>query len=219
MSDLMSRNYDLKIEDQLLLNCSITHIPDEKIKDIHNLVSRGINWDYLVNIARRHRLNYLLYWQLDEICPEKIPDNVKLQLQEDFQANAHRNLAMFRELVNVLNILKKHGITAIPYKGPVLAIIIYKNLGFRSFSDLDFYVPWDDVSRTRKILIENGYEPLMELSPNQEEAFHKFQREYHFISKSTGITLEIKWKFLSMLPSINETFCHDSDFFCEVYLD
>lgn len=219
MSDLMSRNYDLKIEDQLLLNCSITHIPDEKIKDIHNLVSRGINWDYLVNIARRHRLNYLLYWQLDEICPEKIPDNVKLQLQEDFQANAHRNLAMFRELVNVLNILKKHGITAIPYKGPVLAIMIYKNLGFRSFSDLDFYVPWDDVSRTRKILIENGYEPLMELSPNQEEAFHKFQREYHFISKSTGITLEIKWKFLSMLPSINETFCHDSDFFCEVYLD
>jgi hypothetical protein len=28
---------------------------------------------------------------------------------------------------------------------------------------------WDDVSRTRKILIENDYEPLMELSLNQKK--------------------------------------------------
>ena len=215
----MSREYDLRIEDQLLLNCSITRISNEKIKDIRNLVNMDINWDYLVNMAQKHRLNYLLYWQLDKICPEKIPDNVKLKLQGDFQANVHRNLAMFRELVSVMNILKKHGITPIPYKGPVLAIMTYKNLGFRSFGDLDFYVSREDVSRTREILIENGYEPLMELSPNQEEAFHKFQREYHFNNKSTGITLEIKWKFLSMLPSINETFCHDSKFLSEVYLD
>ena len=92
----MSREYDLRIEDQLLLNCSITRISNEKIKDIRNLVNMDINWDYLVNMAQKHRLNYLLYWQLDKICPEKIPENVKLKLQEDFQANVHRNLAMFR---------------------------------------------------------------------------------------------------------------------------
>ena len=46
--------------------------------------SVGYKLGLSANIARRHRLNYLLYWQLDEICPEKIPD-MKLQLQEDFR--------------------------------------------------------------------------------------------------------------------------------------
>ncbi len=37
----MSRGYELRIEDQLLLNCSITRIFNEKIKDIRNLANRS----------------------------------------------------------------------------------------------------------------------------------------------------------------------------------
>lgn len=220
MRDLMTRNFDLKPEDQLLLNCSITQISDEEIRNIHNIIAMDLDWDYLLKMAQKHRLSYLLYWQLDKICPEKVPSNVKKELQEDFHANVRRNLAMFRELISIIDILQKHGITPIPYKGPVLAIMTYKNLGFRRFGDLDFYVPLDDVPKTRDVLIENGYEPLMKLTPNQEKAFYKFQREYHFTNKSTGVTLEIKWKFLSTLHSIkNEPFLQDIDFIKEVDVD
>lgn len=216
----MAKNYDLKPEDKLILNCSATKISDNEKKNINNLIDTDLDWDYLLQTAIRHRLNYLLYWQLERVCPEKVPDDVKYKLQADFHNNVRRNLAMFRELVRIIDLLQQHGVEPIPYKGPVLAIMTYENLGFRRFVDLDFYVPLEDVPLTRDILVENGYEPLMKLTPNQEKAFHKFQREYHFTSKSTGITLEIKWKFISTLYSIkNEALIPGTDFIKEVNLD
>ncbi|OQB59718.1 MAG: hypothetical protein BWX95_02522 [Bacteroidetes bacterium ADurb.Bin141] len=216
----MAKNFDLKPEDKLILNCSATKISDDEKKNINNLIDTDLDWDYLLKTATRHRLNYLLHWQLEKLCPEKVPDDVKDKLQGDFHNNVHRNLAMFRELIRIIDLLQQQGVEPIPYKGPVLAIMTYENLGFRRFADLDFYVPLEDVPLTRDILVENGYEHLMELTTNQEEAFHKFQREYHFTSKSTGITLEIKWKFLSSLYSIgNEALFRGADFITKVNLD
>lgn len=216
----MVGKYDLKPEDQLLLACSLTRISKENIKRIKKLTNLDLDLDYLIDMAYKHRLSPLLYWHLNEISPELIPPDLKRTLKEDFYRNVRKNLMMFKELMEVLNVLKKEGITPIPYKGPVLAIMTYKNLGFRIFGDLDFYVPLKDVSQTRDILIQEGYEPLMELTSNQEKAFYKFQREYHFTNKETGITIEIKWKFLSTLVSIqNEPFFHEKEFLREVDLE
>jgi len=216
----MVGNYDLKPEDQLLLNCSLTRISEENIKKIKLLTTMDLDWNYLIQMAYQHRLSPLLYWHLNRISPEAIPNNLKLELKEHFHKNVQKNLMMFKELLEVLDILQKQGIVPIPYKGPVLAILIYKNLGFRIFGDLDFYVPLEDVPKTRDILVNEGYEPWEKLTSDQERSFYKFQREYHFINKSTGINLEIKWKFLSKLFSIqNEPFCHENEFLREVELD
>lgn len=216
----MVGKYDLKPEDQLLLACSLTRISEENIKRIKKLTNLDLDWDYLIDMAYKHRLSPLLYWHLNEISPELIPPDLKRTLKEDFHRNVRKNLMMFKELMEVLNVLKKEGITPIPYKGPVMAIMTYKNLGFRIFGDLDLFVPLKEVPQTRDILIQEGYEAWMELTSNQEKAFYKFQREYHFTNKETNITLEIKWKFLSTLFSItNEPFCNETGFLREVDLD
>lgn len=216
----MASKYDLKPEDKLLLNCSLTQISEDNIKKIKQIAAMDLDWNYLIQMAYKHRLSPLLYWHLNEISPELIPPDLKRTLKEDFNRNVRKNLMMFKELIEVLNVLKKEGITAIPYKGPVLAIMTYKNLGFRIFGDLDLYVPLKDVPQTRDILIKEGYEAWMELTSNQEKAFYKFQREYHFTNKETGITIEIKWKFLSTLFSIvNEPFSNETGFLREVDLD
>jgi len=216
----MAENYNLKPEDQLLLSCSLTRLSEENIQRIKELTEMDLDWNYLVTMAYRHRLSPLLYWNLNKITPEVIPSNLKSELQVHFHKNVTKNLAMFKELLEVIRVLKKHGITPIPYKGPVLAIMTYENLGFRIFGDLDFYVPLEDVPKTSDLLIKEGYEPWMNLTSNQERVFYKFQREYHFTNKITSITLEIKWKFLSTLVSIqNEPFIHENQFFREVVLD
>nr|WP_319374720.1 nucleotidyltransferase family protein [uncultured Methanobacterium sp.] len=216
----MAGKYNLKPEDQLLLNCSLTNVSDSNLKEIIRFTSLDLDWNYVINMAYQHRLSPLLYWHLNKISPEAIPSNLKNDLKEHFHENVRKNLGMFKELLEVIDNLQKNGITPIPYKGPVLAIMTYKNLGFRVFGDLDFYVPLEDVPKTRDILIKTGYEPWMELTSNQEKAFFKFQREYHFINKKTGISLEIKWKFLSMFGSIpNELFIHENEFLREVALD
>ncbi|KAF5053924.1 putative nucleotidyltransferase [anaerobic digester metagenome] len=216
----MAENYELKLEDQLLLNCSLTQLSGDNVKNIKQITAMDIDWNYLISMAYVHRLSPLLYWHLKKIAPNAIPSNFKGELQEHFHKNVRRNLGMFKELLEVLNVLQKQSITPIPYKGPVLAIMTYKNLGFRVFGDLDFYLPLEDVSRTEDILIKEGYEPWMKLTHNQEKAFYKFQREYHFTNETNGITLEIKWKFLSTLVSIkDELFTGEDEFLREVDLD
>lgn len=216
----MVENYDLKPEDQLLLNCSLTQLSGENIKGIKHLTNQDLDWNYLINMAYKHRLSPLLYWHLNKISPETIPNNLKLELKEHFHKNVQKNLMMFKELLEVLDLLQTKGIVPIPYKGPVLAILIYKNLGFRIFGDLDFFVPLEDVPRTRDILVNEGYEPWEKLTSAQEKSFYKFQREYHFINKLTGINLEIKWKFLStLIPTSKKLVFQENEFFKEVNLD
>lgn len=215
----MARNYDLKPEDKFILNCSVTKISDDEIKNIDNLINMDLDWDYLLQTAIRHRLNYLFYWQLERLYPKKVPDDVKEKLQGDFHNNVRRNLAMFKELVKIIDLLQQHGVELIPYKGPVLAIMTYENLGFRRFGDLDFYVHWEDVPLTKKILIENGYEPLMKLTSNQEKAFYKLQREYQFRNKSSNVVIEIQWKFISNIFSIDESLLLNHNPWENVYLD
>lgn len=216
----MAGNYNLNIEDKLLLNCALTNLSEINVKNIKELTAMDLDWDYVVKMAYMHRLSPLLYWHLNKISPEAIPSNFKNDLKEHFHKNVRKNLVMFKELLEVIDVLQKQGITPIPYKGPALAIMTYKNLGFRVFGDLDFYIPLKDVPKTRDILIKTGYEPWMELTSNQEKTFFKFQREYHFTNQKTGITLEIKWKFLSLFSSIpNEPFIYEKEFLKEVDLD
>ncbi|MBI5459250.1 nucleotidyltransferase family protein [Methanobacterium sp.] len=215
----MARKYDLKPEDQLLLNCSLTQASEGNVKKIKQLSAMNLDWDYLINMAYLHRISPLLYWHLNKISPDAIPSNLKMELQKHFHKNVRKNLGMFKELLEVIDVLQKQGITPIPYKGPALAIMTYKNLGFRIFGDLDFYVPLKDVPKTRNHLVKAGYELWMNLTPEQEMAFYKFQREYHFTNKKTGITLEIKWKLLSMVSIQNKPFFNKNEFLREVDLD
>lgn len=216
----MAENYNLKVEDQLILNCSLTHPSNENIEKIKQLTACDLDWDYLVKIAHFHRISPLLYWNLNKISPEAIPQNLKSELQEYFNKNVLRNLVMFKELLNIIDLAKKLEITPIPYKGPVLAIMTYKNLGFRVFVDLDFFVPLKDVPKISEILIDEGYEPWMELTRSQEKVFYNYQREFHFTNKKTDVTLEIKWKFLSIPLSVrDEPFFDEIDFLKDFKLD
>jgi hypothetical protein len=102
------------------------------------------------------------------------------------------------ELLRIIELFKSYGITAIPYKGPVLAIQAYGNLAFREFDDLDIYVNKKDVMRAKKILLSEGYQTKFSLKDNQEEKYLKSQREYKFTNPQYNINLEIHWNFIGL---------------------
>ena len=72
----MPVDYNLKVEDQLIINCSLTHASDENIEKIKQIAGSELDWDYLVNMSYFHRISPLLYWNLNEIYPEAIPKNL-----------------------------------------------------------------------------------------------------------------------------------------------
>jgi hypothetical protein len=181
-------------EDKILLLCArISKDPEHKEK-IKELLDEDLNWDYLLQRAFQHKLMPLLYWNLKNLQKE-VPEDVLQELKDYFNDNVHKNLLMTGELINILELLKVNNINAIPYKGPVLAELAYKNIALREFNDLDIFIFENDVIKTKKILKSQGYSLYPKKDPKPEFHYIKTQREYKFLNEVNRIMIEIHWKF------------------------
>ncbi len=191
---------ELKIsnEDKLLLLCAQTRMNDEIKSQITSLIQQEIDWNYLLQKSSLNRLNPLLYWQLNNICSSSIPQNVIERLKTLFHENTLKNLLFIGELFRILNLLNSQDITAIPYKGPILAIQAYGNLAFREFDDLDIYINKKDFPKVKELLISYGYETQFSLKNAHEKKYVESQREYKFINPKANINLEIHWNFIGL---------------------
>lgn len=189
-------------EDKLLLYCARTHMDAETKEKIKSIVLMVTDWDYVIEMATRHRLRHFLYNQLNHICPENVPNEVLFSLKKYFDSNIKRNLFMYGKLIEILDAFHLEGIKSLPYKGPVLAISTYGNLGLREFDDLDIFVHRKDVSKVKNILMSIGYEPRIDLDQKEERKFIQTMRDYIFNHSESGITLEIHWRFPSIFFSL-----------------
>lgn len=182
----------LRPEAELLLRCAQTRDEAERDERIRALIQKGIDWTYLLRTASMHGTLPLLYWQLNAVCAEAVPEDIMQELRNHFHANGRRNLFLTGELLKLLGALEAQAVPAIPYKGPTLAIDVYENLALREFGDLDILVHKRDVTKARGILNSIGYQQQEQLAGAQEEAFLRSQCEYIFASE-TGSVVELHW--------------------------
>lgn len=172
----------MRPEVELLLCCARTCINSETAEQIKTLLQKDIDWDYLIRTALSHRVMPLLYWSLNATCPEAVPNARLAQLRDYFHINARRNLFLTGELLKLLNLFEAHGIPAIPYKGPVLAVSAYGKLELRQFWDLDILIHKRDILSTKNLLISQGY-----------QLKHQLNWEYHFAHKDSRVNVDLHW--------------------------
>src|SRR5215204_537674 len=185
-------------EVELLLLCARTRMDSETAGRVATLLKEDIDWNYVLEIAGRHGVMPLLYWNLNAICPEAVPKPILDQLREYFQKNAQINMLMAGELLKLLNLFKANGISAVPYKGPALAATIYGNLALRPrFLDLDILVREQDVLKAKDLLLSQGYRPGYELTPRQEMVLLQASHEYPFVNDDNKVAVELHWKITS----------------------
>ena len=115
------------------------------------------------------------------------------KVRDDFQHNTARNLLLITELCRVLEEFEEHGIAAIPYKGPALALQVYGDLKLRSFVDLDLLVRPGDATRAGALLIARGYRPHLDLSPAQESLLSRSECDRVYLREGRNIVLELHW--------------------------
>ncbi len=145
-------------EIELLICCARTHFDPGMRHKMRTLVANGIDWPYLIRKAWRQGTTPLLYLGLSSILPRAVPESVLATLRSSFYANAARNLFLAGELIRLMDLFDRHGIRAIPYKGPALAVSVYQNLALRQFSDLDLLVHiWDFHFSAQDLLIAHGW--------------------------------------------------------------
>ena len=156
--------------------------------------SAEVDWQYLFQLARRHAVIPLLYQQLAREAADLIPPSFLAKLKTQYQENYARNIILADELCRLIDIFNEHGIDAIPYKGPALALFAYGDLGLRRFVDLDLIVKKSDVRRARDLLFKEDYTLSRPLTPAQIDLLLRTQHNLQFARDNRRLLLELHWE-------------------------
>ena len=193
-------------EDELLLCCARTTAAPHVVSRLRELTVQNVDWEYLFLLARRHAVVPLLYLQLDQHASDLVPHEHLQKLKQHYLDNVARNTVLTDELCRLIDLFADSGIDAIPYKGPVLSLFAYGNLGLRRFVDLDVIVNKTDVLKAREILLAEGYTPAKSLSLTQQELLLQTQHNMQFSRDNHRLILELHWEvaphlFASSVPA------------------
>ena len=202
-----NRPTQARVEDELILCCSRTQSDEETSDRIRALLKNEIDWSYLQKRGRWHGVMPLLYMNVNRACEGEVPRDLCQRLKKHYVAISRRNMVLTGELVRLLRLFEAHGIPIIPYKGPTLAVMAYRDLTLRAFDDLDILVHKADVMKAKEVLVSQGYEPAFALKRVQENAYLESPFEYsHHFGRGDGLGfVDLHWtvepEYLTFAPS------------------
>jgi len=187
-------------EAKLLVGCAQVRIDAGQAERVRHLVRGGINWGHLIQLADAHRVVPILYWGLKISCPEAVPASTLGQLRDAFHASVGQNLFLVDELLGIIALLERHGICAVPFKGPVLAASAYGDLSLRQCGDLDVVVHERDIPEAGALLGSRGYRPIeswVQRRWGQNAARLRTLVEYNraFVARGGRSVVELHWAF------------------------
>lgn len=166
-------------------------IGEKKIGSVQALAPNPVRWKQLLELADRHGVQPLVYQALRDV--DGIPAEEARQLQQSYQTNLHKSLLLSRELIRIVAHLSAMGVEVMPYKGPALAEVLYRDIALRQSGDIDLLIHPKDLSRIRDAVRDLGYKPHLILSHAEETAYLKSGYEYSFDGAAGPNLLELQW--------------------------
>jgi hypothetical protein len=155
-------------------------------------------------MASRHRVLALLLASLKgESSLELLLPEFRKALHSAARESIGQSLALTVELVRILREFEKKGIPAIPCKGPVVAMVAYGDVSYRSFCDLDILVPESHFHIAHGVLGTLGYRAGIRFSAKQEEAYLKNECALPFRHDVGGHIVELHWRLCERNASVN----------------
>ncbi len=157
---------DLTAENRLLVACARVLVDQETEERICWLAREKIDWDVLVASCIRHKVLPLVFQNLTLIGKDFFPEKLAVQLQNSYIfENSLHNWSLVEQLFFILDVLKKNEITAVPFKGPVLAENVFGDVTLRRYLDLDIFISRRDVAKSVEVLMANGFVPAQGALP------------------------------------------------------
>jgi len=174
----------------LLLRCC-SRAADPRHDRLSDLSGR-MDPNKFLNLAAWHQVRPLLSHRLFELSPDCLSETLRSELRAFARANAANSLHLSSELLRLVDELQRIGITAIPFKGPVLAERLHGNAALREFVDLDLFVPSAEIQSARTALVDLGYASEMPLRAANDPAFFKSECEY-ILRGANDLIVELHW--------------------------
>ena len=187
---------DPRAKIELLLCCARTSIDSKTLERLRTLLRQDIDWHGVISTANRHGVLPLLYRSLSRSSPDVVPKAILDQLRESFRSNVPHSLLLTAELLKLLDLFAVHGITAVPFKGPVLAASVYKDLSLRPFSDVDVLVNREDLPKAGGLLASLGYCLLTTDNAvvDPEDVTYFEPNCYIFGHQDHGTRVDLQWR-------------------------
>jgi predicted O-linked N-acetylglucosamine transferase (SPINDLY family) len=170
---------------RLLLACARAHPTREDEANIRQILDEDIDWTQFAQKVIDHGVAGLVGHSLARLLPDRVPGDILGAFQALIQQTRDSNQANLNELFRLVDQLAAAGVETISFKGPVLTVQAYGDLGLRAFRDLDFLIRDRDLSQTIKTLDSSGYERLRKLTTEQLDLVHRLQGQEILFKKNT----------------------------------
>jgi hypothetical protein len=202
---------------ELLCALASVEFSPERRERVANWNLSAVDWSEVIRLAEHHGVFPLAARNLIELGRVKdgrgLPLVVERSLRSAYEENLRRSLWFAAELARIMQHFERRQLRALPYKGPVLAQSVYRDLGLRSFSDLDFLISPADFERAKRALAEIGYRPSATLnpaieSPAAERLWLRTGYERSFDSAAGKNLVELQW---ALLPHFYAVDPHSDD--------
>jgi len=192
----------LQTQGEFELLCALAggELSPERRERIANWNLSALDWNEVLRLAEYHGVLPLAARNLIELA-RGLPPEVERSLRSAYETNLRRSLWFAAELARIMQHFERRQVRAVPYKGPVLAQSLYRDLGSRSFSDLDFLISPADFERAKQTLAEIGYRPSGEHNPAVESpALERFWLRTGYERSFDGAAgknlVELQWALL-----------------------
>jgi hypothetical protein len=184
-------------ERRLLLLCARPRLSARDEIDLVALLRGDLDWTAVVSLALHHGIAQAVSSAFTRpgVRPS-VPPDILSALSQYGDSTRARNEILADELMAILAMLAERGVMALPFKGPVLATLLYGDLTARAPGDLDLLVRLHDVTTTCDVLVSRGYRDLAAgraLTDVQHRLYRQYQCEYQFIRDRDSIVVEPHW--------------------------
>lgn len=181
-------------EAQLLIRCARAELSEEDAERIRVLLAGELDWDGLLALAVRHGMIPLLHFHLNALGIQPRHATAAARLREYALRVSAMNTYLTGELRHLLEAFEARGVSAIPYKGPALALEAYGSIALRYFCDLDILVRKRDFAAAREILGARGLRPYQGLGLQQQSVMLRTQCNLPFTRDDDRTIVEIHWE-------------------------
>ena len=189
---------------EFALLCALagSELTPERIEHIANWDRSALDWSEVLRLAEYHGVLPLAARNLMEHA-RGLPPEIERSLRSAYEANLRRSLWFSAELARIMQHFERRQLRVVPYKGPVLAESLYRDLGLRNFSDLDFLISPADFWRAKQALAEIGYRPSTEVAPTVERLWLRTGYERSFDSAAGKNLVELQWALLPYFYTVD----------------
>jgi hypothetical protein len=180
----------MRPELELVLRSARAKSPENDAR-ILELLGEGLDWDQVLARGHQHKLMAFVHERFNTLDVAPLTPDQKQKLSALARDLAKNNLGFMGEMLWLHGTFQAAGIPAVPFKGPALAWLGYRNFALRTYVDLDFVVPQRYIPETVALLTSHGFIPQFDPAEAQAGQHGAAPGQYAFAPSGNHKFLEL----------------------------